>query len=132
MPAKKEFSRAERVGDQIQRELAQLITRELGDPRVGRVTLSGVVVSPDLRHAKVFFTPAGEADACEVAAGLNRAAGYLRRRLGAIVRLKYLPRLTFAYDPTLDNATRIDGLLEAALAPERTSRDASHDRAPEC
>ena len=103
--------RAERVGDQIQRELAGIIGREVADPAVGRMTLSGVALSPDLRQAKVYVTPAEDSDGDRTIGGLNRAAGFLRRRLGTRLRLKHLPRLRFVYDPTLDDACRISELL---------------------
>ncbi len=106
--------RAERVGDQIQRELADIIIRELADPSIGPATVSGVGLSRDLRQAKVYVTPAAGSDGHGTVRGLNRAAAFLRRRLGTRVRLKVLPRLRFVYDPTLDEAQRIDALLEEA------------------
>ena len=116
--------RAERVGDQIQRELAEVIGREVADPAVGRMTLSGVDLSPDLRQATVYVTPAEDSDGERTVDGLNRAAGFLRRRLGTRLRLKHLPRIRFVYDPTLDDACRISELLaesrDAASQP-RTS-----------
>ena len=110
--------RAERVGDQIQRELAGIIIRELADPAVGPATLSGVDLSPDLRQAKVYVTPAEHSDGRSTVSGLNRAAAFLRRRLGTRLRLKVLPHLRFVYDPTLDEARRIDELLEGARGRE--------------
>ena len=107
-------SRVERVGDHIQRELADIISRDIADPAIGRATLSGVDVSPDLRQAKVYVTPAKGSDARSTVGGLNRAAGFLQRRLGKRVRLKNLPRLRFVYDPTLDEAARISALLDEA------------------
>ena len=104
--------RVERVGDQIQRELAEVIGREMADPTVGRMTLSGVDLSPDLRQAKVYVTPAEDSDRDATIGGLNRAAGFLRRRLGTRIRLKHLPRLRFVYDSTLDDACRISALLD--------------------
>lgn len=119
--------RAERVGDQIQRELAGIIIRDLADPSVGPATLSGVDVSPDLRQAKVYVTPARNSDGQSTVAGLNRAAGFLRRRLGTRVHLKVLPRLRFEYDPTLDEAQRIDALLDEAMSKERTEEEPSEE-----
>ena len=106
--------RAERVGDQIQRELAGIIIREIADPAVGPATLSGVDLSPDLRRAKVYVTPAEYSDGRSTVRGLNRAAAFLRRRLGTRIHLQVLPHLRFVYDPTLDEAQRIDDLLERA------------------
>lgn len=106
--------RAVRVGDQIQRELAGIILRDLADPAIGPATLSGVDLSPDLRQAKVYVTPAENSDGRSTVGGLNRAAGYLRRRLGTRIHLKVLPHLRFVYDPTLDEAQRISTLLDGA------------------
>ena len=106
--------RAVRVGDHIQRELAGIIMRDLADPEVGPATLSGVDLSPDLRQARVQVTPAEDSDGRRTVRALNRAAAFLRRRLGTRVRLKVLPRLRFVYDPTLDEAQRISALLDEA------------------
>ena len=106
--------RAVRVGDQIQRELAGIIIRDLADPAIGPATLSGVDLTPDLRQAKVYVTPAEGSDGRSTVGGLNRAAAYLRRRLGTRVRLKVLPQLRFVHDPTLDAAQRISTLLDEA------------------
>ena len=121
-----DFSRADRVADQIQRELAALIDRELGDPRVGAATLSGVEVSPDLRNARIFVTPAVDTDVEATIGGLTRAAGFLRRKLGERLHMKYLPALKFEYDSTLDTANRITELLEATQT-ERTGAGSGSD-----
>ena len=110
--------RTEQVGDQIQRELARIILRDLADPAVGPVTLSGVDLSPDLRQAKIYVTPAKDSDGQSSVYGLNRAAAFLRRRLGARLRTRVLPQLRFVYDPTLDEAHRIDALLDGAMKRE--------------
>ncbi len=121
----REYSRAERVGDQIQRELAELVTRELDDPRIGAVTVSGVRVSKDLGHATVFITPPQASDAHAVLAALDRATGYLRRLLAARLRMRYVPRLRFTHDPTLDDANRIDALLDSVAAGSRPAAENS-------
>lgn len=123
--------RAERVGDRIQRELAEIIGREVADPAVGRMTLSGVDLSPDLRQAKVYVTPAEDSDGDRTIGGLNRAAGFLRRRLGTRLRLKRLPRLRFVYDPTLDDAWRISGLLAESRDAASQSRASVRGSPPE-
>ena len=111
------YSRVDRLGQQMARELATLIDREVRDPRVLRVTVSGVEVARDLAHAKVYITPAAGMDAGETVAGLNSAAPFLRHRLGDLIRLRSIPALHFIYDKTLDEANRIDALLEAAPRP---------------
>jgi len=111
------YSRVERLGEQIARELATLIDREVRDPMVSRVTVSGVEVARDLSHARVYVTPAAGSDPDDTVRGLNRAAPFLRRRLGDLIRLRTVPALQFVYDKTLDEANRIDALLDASPAP---------------
>ena len=113
MPSK-DYNRAERIADLLQRELADLMRRELADERLHGVTVSGVDVSKDLGHAKVFVTPALGADVDATIQGLNRASRHLRRCLARRVHLRYMPQLRFAYDPTLENANRLDALLAAS------------------
>ena len=109
------YSRSIRVADQIQREIALLVAREVADPRVGDVTVSGVDLSPDMRHARVLVTPGRDTDGDASAQALNRAAGFLRSRLGRRVRLRRVPRLVFEHDRTLEHALRIDALLDGAV-----------------
>jgi ribosome-binding factor A len=108
----RDYPRRYRVADQIQRELGGLV-RRVRDPRVaGLITISGVDVSPDLGHAKVFVTVL-ECDApADAVAGLNSAAGFLRRQLGQRLRLRGVPELVFHYDTTLDQAERIEAVLQ--------------------
>ena len=114
-----EYRRSIRVADQIQRELAFLVAREVADPRVGDVTISGVDLSPDMRHAKVLVTPGRGADGNASADALNHAAGFLRSRLGHRIRMRRLPRLVFEHDRTLERALHIDALIDEAAAPAR-------------
>ena len=112
-----EFGRSVRVADQIQRELAVLVARDVADPRVGEVTISGVDLSPDMRHARVLVTPGRGTDGDASASALNHAAGFLRSRLARRVRLRRLPRLVFEHDRTLEQALRIDALIDGGSAP---------------
>lgn len=106
-----EYPRRYRVADQIQRELGELM-RGVKDPRVqGMVTVSGVDVSPDLRHAKVFVTVLETDDPESTVSALNRASSYLRSRLGNRLELRGVPRLVFHYDASLDQAERVERLL---------------------
>ena len=113
------YSRSVRVAEQIRREIALLVTRDVADPRVGDVTISGVDLSPDMRRARVLVTPGRRADGDASVGALNRAAGFLRSRLGRRIRMRRLPRLVFEYDRTLEHALRIDALIHGALAPAR-------------
>ena len=121
-----EYSRAIRVADQIQREVAVLVAREVADPRVGDVTVSGVDLSPDMRHAKVLVTPGRETDGDASVEALNRAAGFLRSRLGRRVRMRRVPRLVFEHDRTLEQALHIDALIGAAVGVDRPPGGGSH------
>ena len=114
-----EYSRSIRVADQIRRELAVLVARDVADPRVGEVTVSGVDLSPDMRHAKVMVTPGRESDGDASVAALNRAAGYLRSRLGRRIRMRRLPSLAFEHDRTLEHALRIEALIAGTAATAR-------------
>lgn len=118
----KEFSRTKRVGEQIQRELAVLLQKELDDPRVGMVTVSAVDVAPDFSHAKVYVTALDtEYDHKTVAEVLNKAAGFLRGRLGQRLSIRMIPQLRFMYDESVDQGNRLAALIDAALASDRKS-----------
>lgn len=125
----REFSRTRRVADQIQRELAELLLREVSDPRLQGVTVSGVEVSKDLAHARVFVHPSRDADAEDIVTALNHAASYLRRGLAGRLKLRVLPRLRFIHDPSLDTGERLDALLHelAADAGGGTGSDPSDE-----
>ncbi|OOG22207.1 ribosome-binding factor A [Thioalkalivibrio denitrificans] len=126
----RDFSRTERVGDQIQRELADLIRLEVKDPRVGMVTLAGVEVTRDLAHAKVWFTVLGsEQQVADTTEGLQRAAGFLRRELGRRMRLRAVPHLHFQYDDTQERGARLSALIDQAVAEDRAKHpDDDEDR----
>ena len=104
-----------RVADQIQRDLSELIARELKDPRVGMVTIQAVEVTPDYAHAKVFFSLlAGDPQAC--AAALNHAAGFLRAGLFKRLQIHTVPTLHFQFDPTPQRAADMNALIAQAVA----------------
>ncbi len=115
----KEFSRSSRVAEQIQRELAELIRLELKDPRVGLVTLTGVDLTPDYAHAKVFYTTLADGAARqEIEAGLRRASGFLRRELGRRIRIHTLPELHFVFDESVERGDRLSRLIDEAIASD--------------
>jgi len=112
--------RLRRVADQIQRELSGLLRAELKDPRVGMITLTGVEVSPDLAHAKVFFTTLGDAKALvRSETGLKRAAGFLRSELGHRLKLRVTPELRFVYDASVERGVRLSRLIDDAVAGKK-------------
>jgi len=117
---KRHSQRAERVADQIQRELAVLLRDEVKDPRVGRITVTSVEVSADLSHAKVFFTHlAGREHADEAVHALQHTAGFLRTELSHRLKLYSVPQLHFAYDDSIESGMRISQLIDAAVAADR-------------
>ena len=105
--------RQERVGEAMRDVIAGLISREVKDPRVGMVTLTAVDVSPDLRHARVYFSCLGDAAQREKClAGLQSAAGFLKGQVARQLRLRYAPDISFKLDPSLEQADRMASLLK--------------------
>lgn len=116
----REFSRSLRVADQIQRELAVLIRDEVKDPRMGMVSISGVEVSRDMAHAKVYVSVLGdEQAAADSLEALNHAAGFLRRELGRSMRLRTVPQLRFIHDRSLEEGARMSALIDEALGTRK-------------
>ncbi len=117
---KKHSQRAQRVGDQIQRELAELLRLQVKDPRIGMVTVTAVEVSPDLSHAKVFFTHlAGKEHASEAVEALQRTGGFLRTELSRHLKLYSVPQLHFVYDDSIESGLRLSKLIDDAVAEDR-------------
>ncbi len=115
-------NRGFKVADQIQRDLTELIARELKDPRVGMVTIQAVEVTPDYAHAKVFFSVlVGDSAECEVA--LNQAAGFLRNGLFKRLHIHTVPTLHFLFDRTTERASDMNALIARAVA-SRSKDDA--------
>ncbi|MGH8280153.1 MAG: 30S ribosome-binding factor RbfA [Gammaproteobacteria bacterium] len=116
----RDYPRKRRIEELLQCELASLILRGVKDPRVSRVTVTQVDVSPDLAHAKVGITVlAAEGPQTEVVTALNHAAGFLRASLGKRLRLRSVPELHFHYDESLERAARLEALIARAnLAPD--------------
>ena len=105
-------SRPDRVADQLRGELASLLAREVHDPGIGFITLTRVQVSPDLQLARVFYTALGDEKArTATRRALERAAPFLRRQIGARLRLKRTPELTFVYDDSIAGQDRIEQIL---------------------
>lgn len=110
--------RRARIADQIQRELAELIRLEVRDPRVGMVTLTGVELSRDQSHAKVFFTALGaSSDAEHAREGLQHAAGFLRTNLAHRLSTRSVPELHFEYDESVERGVRLSRLIDEAVKP---------------
>ena len=115
-------NRGVRVADQIQRDLTELIARELKDPRVGMVTVQAVEVTPDYAHAKVFFSVL-VGDPQECADALNQAAGFLRNGLFKRLHIHTVPTLHFQYDRTTERAADMNALIAQAVASRSKNED---------
>ena len=115
------FKRADRVADLIRKEISDLLHRQVRDPRIGTVTITGVKVTDDLRSARIFFVELGrDTVSADIQAGLAKATGFLRRELGRRLKLRHVPELTFTYDPSFAYGSRIDSLLMEINRQEET------------
>lgn len=125
----KSFSRATRIGDQIQRELADLIRFEVKDPRVGMATITAVEVAADYSHAKVYVTALGDRQQVEDSLeGLTRAAGFLRNELFRRLRLRVVPQLHFVYDESIERGMRLSSLIDEAVSTDKHHEDDTKTR----
>lgn len=119
-------ARASRIAAQMQRSLAVLLRRGVKDPRVGNVTITAVVLAPDLSVARVHFLPfAGEHAADEVLSGLRSAAGYLRGELARDLKLRHAPRIEFQLDTDLERAQHLTQLIDRAVKGDRAREPAA-------
>lgn len=118
------FNRTDRVADQIQRELSQLIQLRLKDPRVGMVNLQDVTVSRDLSYADIYFTLLGEGSEAGAKAEqvLTHAGGFLRTALAQSLNTRITPRLRFHYDETPERADQLSRLIDEAREEDRQLR----------
>jgi ribosome-binding factor A len=121
----KDYARTDRVAEQIQRELAELIRLEIKDPRVRMVTITGVEVARDYSHAKVFYTTLDGANS-NLQQGLERASGFLRSQLAHAMKLRITPQLHFVYDPSVERGAHLSKLIDQAVASDR-DRNPSKD-----
>ncbi|HXV40206.1 MAG TPA: 30S ribosome-binding factor RbfA [Steroidobacteraceae bacterium] len=116
----REFPRARRVEEQLKRLLSELVRREVKDPRVGLITITGVEVTKDLSHARVYFTPfAGVGDAGAALEALRHAAGYLRHQVRNDMRLRVAPELDFQLDDSVERGARLSALIHDAVESDR-------------
>jgi ribosome-binding factor A len=115
----KEFSRSNRVAEQMQRELAELLQFEVKDPRVGMVTITAVEVTGDMAHAKIFYSAAKASNSLQN--GLEKSAGFLRTQLAKRMLLRTIPQLHFVYDESIDIGMKMAQLIEAARASDNKS-----------
>ena len=113
--------RLERVSERIKQEVAQILQQELKDPRVGFVTVTRVKITPDLRHATVYYSLLEQkGKSSETESGLKSAAGYIRRILGSRLEIKVTPEVRFRLDPSIAENIRISKLLSDIKKPEES------------
>lgn len=121
MAARKKSARHQRIESELQRVLAELISREVKDPRVGHVTITAVEMAGDMSAVNVLFVPfAGEHSADEVQVGLARASGYLRGEVGRRLSLRHAPRLEFKLDESIERAQRLTKFIDTAVKSDRS------------
>jgi ribosome-binding factor A len=110
--------RAKRLGEQIQRELTELLRRDVKDERIGNLTITAVNVSGDLRTARVYYLIFGKEGADpKVQRGLTSAAGFLRNALSKALMIRHTPTLTFELDTTIEHGVRLTQLINSLSKP---------------
>ncbi|KZN64474.1 ribosome-binding factor A [Pseudoalteromonas luteoviolacea CPMOR-1] len=128
----REFSRTDRVAQQIQKEIAVILQREIKDPRLGMVTVSAVEVSRDLSYAKIFVTvlsSKSDEDTKQNLTILNDATGYIRSLLGKRIRARIMPELRFVLDNSLMEGMRISNLVDEVIRTDKEKRGEDNDSA---
>ena len=121
----REFARTDRVGQEIQKEIAMIIQREVKDPRLGMVTVSAVEITRDLAYAKIFvtfFTLEGQ-NLDESIKVLNEAAGFIRTLLAKKIKARIMPELRFIYDSSMVEGVRMGTLVDKAVAEDRKKHE---------
>ncbi|MCA1772604.1 MAG: 30S ribosome-binding factor RbfA [Halomonas sp.] len=130
----REFKRTDRVADQLQKELAVLIQREVKDPRLGMVTVSGVTVSRDLGYADIYVTLLGEQDPERIKENLQvlkRAAGFLRSQIAKRIKLRHVPELRFHFDESVVRGQHLSSLIDEAVSTDRARQEQDGESADE-
>ncbi|MGI6552145.1 MAG: 30S ribosome-binding factor RbfA [Clostridia bacterium] len=112
--------RSLKIAEEMKREIASIIRDEVKDPRVGFVTVTGVEVSGDLRHAKVFVSVYGDDEKTKLALeGLEKAKGFIRKEIGERIKLRFVPEISFRFDESIRHGAKITELLGRIQGQER-------------
>ena len=119
----KEYSRSERMAEQVRRELSGLVRDEIKDPRVKWISFTAVKVSRDLSNAVVYFTTLNDEDREPATEALNKAAGFLRHQLSARIRSRIVPSLKFIYDVSIERGTSMESLIAKARSTDADAAD---------
>lgn len=125
----KEYSRSTRVAEQLRRELSELVRHGVKDPRAQGATITEVEVTRDISYARVYFSQLDDSpeQIKETETALNRAAGFLRRELSQIMRMRHVPELKFVYDRSIAEGMRMDALIDAARKRDRPEDSSDGD-----
>ena len=123
----KEFSRSQRMGEQIRRELAKLVRDELQDPRLTWVSFTAIKLSRDLGYATVYFSVLNPEEQKQARELLTQAAGFLRHHLAIRIRARTTPELKFIYDDSLERGASMDALIAKARASDPESDPENND-----
>ncbi|MDR7543337.1 MAG: 30S ribosome-binding factor RbfA [Armatimonadota bacterium] len=124
-------SRAERLAEVIKAEASEIIRRDLKDPRIGFASITDVVVSADLRHAKIFVSVLGDAEAKRrTMEGLERARGHVRSRLGGRLAIRFVPEILFRLDESIERGTRVVALMREVAEDGPREPPGSHRQDP--
>lgn len=111
---KSAYQRSDRVSDAIKREIADVLSREVKDPRLEFVTITDVQVTRDLKEARIFFTTMREGEEfTALVDGLHHASGFLQRKLGSRLNLRYTPHISFVYDSSIEHGVRMNKILRS-------------------
>jgi len=117
-------TRQRRVQELLVQSISEIVRRELKDPRVGFVTITDAEVTPDLRHARVFYSVLGTAEQqADTEKALSRAAGFIRSEFARRAQMRYVPDLKFVFDPSAERGQRISQLLEQVRQDERPAEE---------
>ncbi|MDQ0217034.1 30S ribosome-binding factor RbfA [Peribacillus cavernae] len=115
--------RANRVGEQMKKELSEIIGRKIKDPRIGFVTVTDVTVTGDLQQATVYISVLGDEEQREnTLKGLAKAKGFIRSEIGQRIRLRKTPEIAFEFDESIDYGNRIDTLIHQIRSEEKPSQ----------
>lgn len=113
-----------RVAERLKKDVSMILLRRINDPRIIGVTITGADISPDLRHARIYWVSGGtEQDKESAAAGLKSATNLVKRELGRGLNLRNVPHIRFIHDDTLDKANHIENLIEQVMEKERAARE---------
>jgi ribosome-binding factor A len=121
----KNYARADRVSDVLQKEVCELLLKEVKDPHLGFITITGVEVSRDLKLAKIFYTLLGSPEQADVSSrALQRITPFIKKQLGRKLHMRSIPDISFRYDHSLEYGTKIDHILDRLReSPDTTAVD---------